>query len=75
MIFENSRSNSVLKFIVGAVDYPVTINVKESFFFAKRVVLKWYDEAPSNSNWLRSFNPGKWWIPMWMKYRGKYGCN
>ena len=54
----------------GALDYPVTVTVKESLLLSKKVFLKWYSSSPSNTNWLRSFNPGWWWVPMWMKYKG-----
>ena len=60
----------VYALFTGALDYPVTVTVKESLLLSKKVFLKWYSSSPSNTNWLRSFNPGWWWVPMWMKYKG-----
>jgi len=49
----------------------VTVTVKESKLLSKKIILKWFDSKPAIPAFLRSFNLGWWWAPMWLKYKGK----
>ena len=52
----------------GSINYKVTVNVKESLFLSKKVLLKYYTSPPLND---RSYNPGWPSFPMVVKYRGR----